>query len=157
MFIQLPNGGEINLELKRFKGFSTVSDLPEAFKDFWINMSLEDSSNWDQLINMMPNGAQDGDFPENFPKTSVFSDVINNLESGEIVELRKVISNTDQDMAPGVIAKAKLKLYFWTDLLPKSLNKTIGAGTYNKLRQLSTELQNSMIDVDAKDEDKVGI
>ena len=39
----------------------------------------------------------------------------------------------------------KLKLEFWTELLPEALNKTIGAGTYNKLNQLADELQKSRV------------
>jgi len=142
--IRLPNEGKIELNLKRFKNFSTVSDLPDAFKDFWINMSLEDSSNWDQLINMMPNGAEEGDLEDFFPKTNVFSEILNNIDSQEIQELKEIVKNSKYEVeaAPGVLAKAKLKLQFWTELLPAALNKTIGAGTYNKLSQLANELEN---------------
>ena len=136
--INLPNGGEINLELKKFQHFSTVSDLPEAFKDYWINMSMQDSSNWEQLLSIMPNGAEDGDIIDNLPKTNIFNDIISIINKQEIEELRSIVEESIDlnNTPPGVKAKARLKLEFWTDLLPEALNKTIGAGTYNKLSQL---------------------
>ena len=39
------------------------------------------------------------------------------------------------------VLKAKLKLEFWKELLPEALNKTIGAGTYNKLSQIIKEMK----------------
>ena len=142
--INLPNGGKINLELKKFKTFSTISDLPDAFKNFWINMDLKDSSNWDQLISMMPNGAEDGDVIENLPKTSIFSDILFKLANDEVLDLKKITKEGREtnSIAPGVLARAELKLEFWTELLPEALNKTIGAGTYNKLSYLADELRN---------------
>ena len=41
-------------------------------------------------------------------------------------------STKNSSIAPGVVSKVKLKLEFWTELLPEALNKTIGAGVYNK-------------------------
>ena len=145
--IHLPNDGVISLNLKKFQNFSTISDLPEAFKDFWINMSAEDSSNWDQLLSMMPNGAQDGDIPDNLPRSNVFSDIVATVAQEEIKALNSLLneSTTNSSIAPGVISKVKLKLEFWTELLPEALNKTIGAGTYNKLNQLADELQKGRV------------
>lgn len=135
--INLKNDGVVNLNLKKFQNFSTVSDLPEAFKEFWISMSMQDSSNWDQLIHTMPNGAEDGDLKENFPKSKIFYE-ITSIKTDEINELEELIkvSSKERNVAPGVIAKAKLKLDFWKNLLPEALNKTIGAGTYDKLSYL---------------------
>ena len=60
-----------------------------------------------------------------------------------IDELRSIVEKSidSNNIPPGVKAKAKLKLEFWTDLLPEALDKTIGAGTYNKLSQLVEELK----------------
>ena len=145
--IHLPNDGVISLNLKKFQNFSTISDLPEAFKDFWINMSAEDSSNWDQLLSMMPNGAQDGDIIDNLPRSNVFSDIVGTVAREEIKALNSLLneSTKNSSIAPGVISKVKLKLEFWTELLPEALNKTIGAGTYNKLNQLADELQKGRV------------
>ena len=145
--IHLPNDGVISLNLKKFQNFITISDLPEAFKDFWINMSTEDSSNWDQLLSMMPNGAQDGDIIDNLPRSNVFSDIVGTVAQEEIKALNSLIneSTKNSSIAPGVISKVKLKLEFWTELLPEALNKTIGAGTYNKLNQLADEIQKGRV------------
>ena len=141
--IILPNGNSIQLELKKFGQFSTISDLPEAFKDFWVSMDSNDSSNWDQLLSMMPYGAEHGDIFDNLPKTKIFADIVDMVESKEVTELENIIKNSELsvDTAPGVTAKAKLKLEFWKELLPEALNKTIGAGTYNKLNQLVEEMK----------------
>ena len=143
--INLPNDGEIVLNLKKFQNFSTISDLPEAFKDFWISMTAEDSSNWDQLISMMPNGAQDGDIVDNLPTTNIFSDIVLTVGQEEVDGLKSLLNSNDSAVAPGVLSKAKLKLDFWTELLPEALNKTIGAGTYNKLNQLASELNKEQV------------
>ena len=136
--IHLPNNNnKIELELKKFKNFSTLSDLPSAFKNLWINMSLEDSSNWDQLLSLMPNGAEDGDIE--FPSSNIFSDIVSDMNQDEISKLQKVIK--DQNEAPGVRERARLKLEFWEIYLPKALDTTIGAGTYDKLIQLKNELK----------------
>ena len=136
--IHLPNNNnKIELELKKFKNFSTLSDLPSAFKNLWINMSLEDSSNWDQLLSLMPNGAEDGDIE--FPSSNIFSDIVSDINQDEISKLQKVIK--DQNEAPGVRERARLKLEFWEIYLPKALDTTIGAGTYDKLIQLKNELK----------------
>ena len=141
--IILPNGNDIQLELKKFQQFSTISDLPEAFKDFWVSMDSNDSSNWDQLLSMMPNGAEDGDIFDYLPKTKIFADIVDMVESKEVKELENIIKENELsvDAAPGVTAKAKLKLVFWKELLPEALNKTIGAGTYNKLSQVVKEMK----------------
>ena len=141
--INLPNGSEITLRLKKFQQFSTISDLPEAFKDYWVSMDANDSSNWDQLLSMMPNGSEHGDIFDNLPKTRVFADIVNMVEGEEIKALENIVKENPLsiDNAPGVLAKAKLKLEFWTELLPEALNKTIGAGTYNKLSQLIKEME----------------
>ena len=139
--ISLPNNNnEIKLELKKFKNFSTISDLPDAFKNFWINMSLEDSSNWDQLLSVMPNGAEDGDIIDNQPNTNIFAEIVSDLNIEEIQNLKKIVNSNDKEQAPGVKEKAKLKLDFWEIYLPKALNTTIGAGVYDKLIQLKKEL-----------------
>ena len=39
-------------------------------------MSLEDSSNWDQLLSVMPNGAEDGDIIDNQPNTNIFAEIV---------------------------------------------------------------------------------
>ena len=141
--IILPNGNDIQLELKKFQQFSTISDLPEAFKDFWVSMDSNDSSNWDQLLSMMPNGAEDGDIFDYLPETKIFADIVDMVESKEVKELENIIKENElsADAAPGVTAKAKLKLVFWKELLPEALNKTIGAGTYNKLSQIVKEMK----------------
>ncbi len=141
--ILLPNDGKIDLELKRFQKFSTVSDLPEAFKNFWINMSMDDSSNWDQLLSMMPNGAKDGDLYENLPKTNIFYEIVSMIGDNEIQELKSILN--ENDSSPGVLSKAKLKLEFWTTLLPQALNQTIGAGIYTKLNYLVEELKKEKV------------
>jgi hypothetical protein len=117
--------------------------LPEAFKDFWVSMDSNDSSNWDQLLSMMPNGAEDGDIFDYLPKTKIFADIVDMVESKEVKELENIIKENElsADAAPGVTAKAKLKLVFWKELLPEALNKTIGAGTYNKLSQVVKEMK----------------
>ena len=92
--ISLPNDGIINLNLKKFQNFSTISDLPEAFKDFWIKMSPEDSSNWDQLLSMMPNGAQDGDIIDNLPRSNVFSDIVSTFAQEEIKALKSLLNES---------------------------------------------------------------
>ena len=139
--ISLPNNNnEIKLELKKFKNFSTISDLPDAFKNFWINMSLEDSSNWDQLLSVMPNGAEDGDIIDNKPNTNLFAEIVSDLNIEEIKNLKNIVNSNDKEQAPGVKEKAKLKLDFWEIYLPKALNTTIGAGVYDKLIQLKKEL-----------------
>ena len=101
-------------------------------------MSMQDSSNWEQLLSIMPNGAEDGDIIDNLPKSNIFNDIISLINKQEIDELRSIVEKSidSNNTPPGVKAKAKLKLEFWTDLLPEALNKTIGAGTYNKLSQL---------------------
>ena len=65
------------------------------------------------------------------------------VESKEVKELENIIKENElsADAAPGVTAKAKLKLVFWKELLPEALNKTIGAGTYNKLSQVVKEMK----------------
>ena len=100
-------------------------------------MSLEDSSNWDQLLSLMPNGAEDGDIE--FPSSNIFSDIVSYMNQDEISKLQKVIK--DQNEAPGVRERARLKLEFWEIYLPKALDTTIGAGTYDKLIQLKNELK----------------
>ena len=145
--IILPNGNSIQLDLKKFQQFSTISDLPEAFKDFWVSMDSNDSSNWDQLLSMMPNGAEHGDIFDNLPKTKIFADIVDMVESQEVNELENIIKENEisADTAPGITAKAKLKLEFWKELLPEALNKTIGAGTYNKLSQLVKEMKKERV------------
>jgi len=145
--INLPNGNNIQLELKKFQEFSTISDLPEAFKDFWVSMDSNDSSNWDQLLSMMPNGAEHGDVFDNLPKTEIFADIVDIAAGQEVKELENIIKENElsADTAPGVTAKAKLKLEFWKELLPEALNKTIGAGTYNKLSQLVKEMKKERV------------
>jgi hypothetical protein len=139
--INLPNNNnQIKLELKKFKTFSTISDLPDAFKNFWINMSLEDSANWDQLLSVMPNGAEHGDLVDNKPISRVFADIVSDSNIEEIKNLKEIVNSKDQNQAPGVKEKAKLKLDFWEIYLPKALNTTIGAGVYDKLIQLQKEL-----------------
>ena len=110
-------------------------------------MSAEDSSNWDQLLSMMPNGAQDGDIIDNLPRSNVFSDIVATFAQEEIKALNSLLneSTTNSSIAPGVISKVKLKLEFWTELLPEALNKTIGAGTYNKLNQLADEIKKGRV------------
>ena len=130
------NNNKIELELKNLK-ILVCCDLPSAFKNLWINMSLEDSSNWDQLINLMPNGAEDGDIE--LPSSNIFSDIVSDINQDEITKLQKVIK--DQNEAPGVRERARLKLEFWEIYLPKALDTTIGAGTYDKLIQLKNELK----------------
>jgi hypothetical protein len=106
-------------------------------------MDSNDSSNWDQLLSMMPNGAEHGDIFDNLPKTNIFADIVDMVESQEVRELENIIKENEisSDTAPGVTAKAKLKLEFWKELLPEALNKTTGAGTYNKLSQLVKEMK----------------
>ena len=69
--------------------------------------------------------------------------IVNMVEGEEIKALENIVKENPLsiDNAPGVLAKAKLKLEFWTELLPEALNKTIGAGTYNKLSQLIKEME----------------
>jgi len=88
----------------------------------------------------MPNGAQDGDIVDNLPTTNIFSDIVLTVGQDEVDGLKSLLNSNDSAVAPGVLSKAKLKLEFWTELLPEALNKTIGAGTYNKLNQLASEL-----------------
>ena len=61
------------------------------------------------------------------------------INQDEISKLQKVIK--DQNEAPGVRERARLKLEFWEIYLPKALDTTIGAGTYDKLIQLKNELK----------------
>ena len=103
-------------------------------------MSLEDSSNWDQLLSVMPNGAEHGDIIDNKPKITIFSDIVSDSNIEEIKKLKNIVNSNDKDQAPGVKEKAKLKLDFWEIYLPKALNTTIGAGVYDKLIQLKKEL-----------------
>ena len=103
-------------------------------------MSLEDSSNWDQLLSVMPNGAEDGDIIDNKPTTNIFAEIVSDLNIEEIKNLKNIVNSNDKEQAPGVKEKAKLKLDFWEIYLPKALNTTIGAGVYDKLIQLKKEL-----------------
>lgn len=136
--INLPNNNnKIELDLKKFKNFSTISDLPSAFKNFWVSMSLEDSSNWDQLLSLMPHGSEDGDLE--MPTSNVFSDIVSDINQEEINKLKAVIE--DKNEAPGVRERARLKLEFWEIYLPKALDTTIGAGTYDKLSYLKKEMK----------------
>ena len=51
-------------------------------------MSLEDSSNWDQLLSVMPNGAEDGDIIDNQPNTNIFAEIVSDLNIEEIQNLK---------------------------------------------------------------------